>query len=119
MRVFIGVEYVVDGEFADGENQSIRGLRSAKLIWPGFYFLAVAAEIDGLSDESTRDAGIGHRLAPLQRFLARKSGDARRSVEPKTLIDLGIDPQLGGLPQPHAHIGGRVKGFAPLVGNEA
>jgi len=45
-------------------------------------------------------------------FTARKSGDAERLAQTETLIDLGIDPNLGALPKPQAHIEGGIPRFA-------
>jgi len=61
--VFVGVENVSDGEFADRDDQSVGSLRAAEFVCCGVYFLGIAAEIDGLPDEGARHAGIGHRNA--------------------------------------------------------
>src|SRR5262249_40493907 len=119
VRIFIGIEYVVHREFADGEDEPVRRHCTAKLICRRIHLLAVAAEIDGLSAESARNAGIGYRLAFFERCAARKPGNAGCRIEAKTLIDFRIDPQFSALPQPHAEKRGGVPGFAPLVGDEA
>ena len=98
MRVFVVVEYIRDGEFADREYETVRGLRAAKLVRRGIDFLVVAAEISGLPDERARHACIGNQFADFISFAAGKARNAERRTQAEALIDLGIDPQLGAVP---------------------
>ena len=65
------------------------------------------------------DARVGHSRPDLVGFTARKTGDAKRAAQAKTLIDLRVDPELGALPQPKTCIKGYVPGLAALIWIEA
>ena len=86
----------------------------ANWLMPRFELLGFTAQVDGLADECARQPRIGIGRTDLVGFAAGESGNAERVGEPKTLVDLGIDPQLGALPQPHAGVQRGVPGFPAL-----
>lgn len=51
VRVFVGVEDVDDGVFADREHQAVGGLSAAELVQVGIELFSLAAQIDGLAEE--------------------------------------------------------------------
>ena len=115
MCIFVVVKDVGNAKFSDREDEPVGGLAFGKLIDAGIHFLRLAAEIDRLPDESPLAGAHRDSLSDLVGFAAGESGNAERVVEPKSLIDLRIDPQLGALPQPHADIERGVPGLAALT----
>jgi hypothetical protein len=57
-----GVEYVGNREAADGEYEPVGRARAGELVGVGVDLLGLAAEIDGLPQEPTLDAGIGQTM---------------------------------------------------------
>src|SRR5215470_4751535 len=77
VRIFIGVENVDDGIFADREHQPVGSLGAAELIEVGIELLRFAAQIYGLAEEPSLDQKVRSRLADFVRFAARIAGDAK------------------------------------------
>ena len=61
-------------------------------------------------------AGVGVGKAELVGFGARKPGHAVGVSQTVALVDLGIDPHFGPLPEPHADIKRDVPSLAALPG---
>ena len=100
--VFVGVEYVDNGELADPQDQAVRRIRLRKQVDVGIGLLRFATEVDGLPDEIALRARVRIVEAELVGFAARETGYAVRVGETMALIDLGIEPEFRALPQPHA-----------------
>ena len=102
VRVFVGVENVDDAESAQRQHNAIRRLRAGEHILVGFHLFGCAAKIDGLPDEIALHPRVGLLQSELVGLGTGKSGRAVRIRETVALIDLGVDPQFGALPQPQA-----------------
>ena len=100
--VFVGVEYVGDRETPDPQHQAIGSLRPGELIDVRFQLLRIAAEIDGLANESALHADIRVIGADLVGFRAREAGDAVRVADAEALIDFRIEPEFGAFPKSQA-----------------
>src|SRR6202030_2698160 len=103
----------------DGDDEAAGGVGAGELILVGIDLLGFAAEIDGLAHEGALHPRIGYRGADLERSAARKAGDALGVAQANTLIDFGIDPELGAPPQFCADEIHGVPALAALVRIEA
>ena len=98
--IFVGIEYVDDGELADPQDQTVRCIRLRKQVDVGVDLLRLAAEVDGLPDEIALRARVRIVEAELVGFAAREAGYAVRVAKTMALIDLGVEPEFRALPQP-------------------
>src|SRR5882724_383483 len=101
VRVSVGVENVVGAKPSHRQYEPVRVARTGKLIDVGIDLLDLAAEIDGLTKKGALNPCIGIRRAKLVGFAAQKAGGAVGVAETEALIDLGIGPELGALPELH------------------
>ena len=74
--VFVGVEKIDDGEFADRQHQAVLRHRTGELVDVGVNLLRFAAEVDGLADEIALHARVRIIRAELVGLAARETGDA-------------------------------------------
>src|SRR6516162_7966224 len=118
VRIFIGVEDVDDGVFADREHQAVGGLGAAELVQVGLELFSLAAQIDRLAEEPSLNQKIGIRLAYFIGFAAGISRRAKGVAEPEPLVDLRIDPDFGARPRPDTGIERYIDCF-PAVGGRA
>ena len=101
-RTVGGLEEVDDAKPADRQHQPVRTARARELIEVGIDLLAVATEIDGLAQKGALNTRIGIRRTELVGFGTQKACNAVRIAQAESLIDLGVGPELGAPPQPHA-----------------
>ena len=100
---------------SDRQHQAVGGLRAGELRDVGLHLLRLAAQIDGLPHEITLQPPVWIASAELVGLAAWKSSRAVRVSETKALIDLGIEPGLGALPQTHAGEQRCIRGLAGLA----
>ena len=114
--IFIGVEHVADAHLADRDDDAVGGLFARELVHVRIDLLGLAAEIDGLAHNDAVDLRIGRALADLGALRVGEGVDAEGVAEAKALVELGVDPEFGALPQPCAEVGGDVgRLVAPLA----
>ena len=111
VRVFVGVEYVDDGDLADSQDHAVRGLRATELIEVGIDLLDFAAEVDGLAEECPCHAVVRVGLPKLVGFTAEIPGNAEAVTKAEALIDLRIEPDLRPLPGTKSEIDRGIDGF--------
>ena len=111
VRVLVGVEDIGDRKLAGGKDEIVRRARAAEFVGIGIDLLALAAEIESLSEEQPLQPEIGRRLADLVRLATGKSRNAQRIAQAKSLIDFRVSIQRAILPEAHTDKRGRIEGF--------
>src|SRR6266446_2101141 len=115
MGVAVGVEDIDDPELSQREHNAIGGLSAGKLVQARIDVRGFAAQVDRLAEEDTRYPWIRISGADLVGFPTRKSCHAEGIREAKTLIGLGVHPQLRTAPRADASVDGQIEGFPSLL----
>src|SRR3981081_3429225 len=115
MCISDGIEDVGDAELADRNHQPVGGARSGKLIDAGVDLIDFPTEVDRLPYNHSRQPRVRDRGSDLIGFAAGKSGHPEGGAQTETLIDFGVDPELGTVPEPNASIKRDIPGLAPGV----
>jgi len=103
LRVFVGVEDVDDGVFAESEHEAVGGLGAAQLVQVGIEFMRFAAQIYRLAEKQSLNQRVGINRAYFVGFAAHVSGHTKCVAEAEPLVDLWIEPQLRAR-RPSTHV---------------
>jgi hypothetical protein len=88
-----------DRELARGDRDARHVALAGKLIGVGLHRLLLAAEADGLANESAVQVEDRHHGARLLRLAVRETAEPDRLAQAETLVELRIKEELAALPQ--------------------
>src|ERR1700737_2358261 len=114
MRIGIIVKEIAHRKAAKDEGDAIDVTLARELIGSVGDILLLAAKPPSLLNEVALRTRLSERRAGLLRLAVRKAGSPGRAVQAIPLVILGVEIELGAIPQPHTKEGGRRPGALEL-----